>query len=175
MQITITRSREAQKAVNHFRKGLKMKGPQRKMAFFGVVGVGLFAYSYRGMIFDNYVIYGLIGTLCIGAALMIYFENFYPKVSPDARLAMKGYHEMENPLNFKIELTDQYFANEAGDYYSRLGWGIFHAFKIEKQCILLFTGHSNHSGVVVIRKKELTTKELEEFCSFLKKKMAQIR
>ena len=111
----------------------------------------------------------------VGIAIMIYFEHFQQKVTPDARLAMKGYHEMENPLNFKIELTNEYFANEAGDYYARFGWGAFHAFKVDKQCILLYTGHSSHSGMVVIRKKELTSKELEEFCSFLRKKMAELR
>ncbi len=175
MQITITRSREAQKTINRFRKHLKTKGPQRKLIFFGIAGVALLIYGSNGITFDSLIVYTMIGALCLGAALMIYLDNFYPKVTPDARLAMKGYHEMENPLNFKMELTDEYFANEAGDYYTRLGWGAFHAFKIENQCILLYTGNSNHSGVVIIRQKELTSKEFEELCSFLKKKMAELR
>ena len=175
MHITITRSREAQKAINHFRKNLKIKGPQRKLIFFGIVGIALFLYGSNGTIFDALVIYTLIGAVFIGAALMICLEYFYPKVTPDTRLAMRGYNENENPLNFKIELTDEYFSNEAGNYYTRLGWGAFHAFKVDKQCLILYTGDSNHSGVVVIRRKELTTKEFEEFRSFLKKKMAELR
>src|ERR1700744_2581322 len=157
MQITITRSREAQKAVNRFRKGLKTKGPQRKMAFFGIAGIVAIGYGAKGTNYDSWVIFSLAGAFFVGIAIMIYFEHFQQKVTPDARLAMKGYHEMENPLNFKIELTNEYFANEAGDYYARFGWGAFHAFKVDKQCSLLYTGHSSHSGMVVIRKKELTS------------------
>lgn len=175
MQITITRSREAQQNINRFRRSLKIKGPQRRLLLFGIAGVALFIYGGNSIRFEPFVIYTLAGAFFLGASLLVYFENFHQKVNPDARLAMRGYNEAENPLNYKIEITDEYIANESGSYYTRLGWGAFHAFKVEKQCMLLYTGDIHHSGMVVIRRKELTSKEFEELCSFLKKKMAQLK
>jgi hypothetical protein len=174
MQIIINRSREAQKSINRLRKSIKQKGPVQKIVLFAIVGIVLFVLDNRGMSSENFNGYALAAMLFWGAGIAVYFNTFHPKVTRDARLIMKSYDEADTIANFKLEITDEYFSNEAGNYYTRLRWAAFHAFKLYNKCMLLYAGNS-YDTMVIIRQNELSKEEFKEFYAFLKNKMAELK
>jgi len=175
MHITIIRSRENQKTITRFRKNLKLKVPQRIIFFFAFIGLILFLYGSDGINFETFSGYSMVAMLFWGGALIVYLENFYPKLNFNAKTAIKAYHDLENIIEIKIEINDEYYSTEIGNYYTRIKWDGFSGFKFYKQYILLHTIDTSNSIVVIILQDELKKEELNELYVFLKNKMAELK
>jgi hypothetical protein len=175
MQIAITRSKENQKTINRFRKNLKLKAPQRIIFFFAFIGLILFLYGSDGINFETFSGYSMVAMLFWGGALIVYLENFYPKLNFNAKTAIKAYHDLENITEIKIEINDEYYSAGIGNYYTRIKWNAFTGFKYYKQYILLYTIDTSNSIVVIILQNELAKEELNELYVFLKDKMPELK
>jgi len=174
MQISFTRSKDDIKSISALRKSLYKKAIRIKIYLVSLVGVVLFFYNGDGINEGCFSGYGMLAMVFFGAALMLYLENFYPKLVFNAQDVIKDYKEYNSKdFLYKIEINDDDVIYEISGYYIRMNWSTVKSFKTYKNHIILLKSGNNYKDAIIIKHSELNEVELVEFYFFLKEKLPE--
>jgi len=175
MNIVFNRTKEDALSIARIKKKSKTKNYQLKIFVCIIVGFTFLFYSGVSMA-DSIDLtsisgYSLIGALFLGGGLMLYLDKFYPKLIFSPVEVIENYNKNErNEFNLKIELTDDYIRYDMAGISVKVDWGCFKGFYTYKDNIFLLKNKTDKDPWFVIKRKELTQQQYNEFCDFLRQK-----
>jgi len=172
MHIVFNRTKEDAVSIMRMKKNLKMKDSQRKILICIIIGFAFLFYSGDSMNQTSFSGYSLVGMLFLGGAAMLYLEKFYPKLNFSPIEAIENYNKNERKgFNLKIELTDDYVIYDTAGTSIKIDWNCFKSFRIYKDNIFLLRNKTDRDPVFIIKQRELTGQQYDEFCGFLDQKL----